>query len=206
MAEGKKEDNVNFANLDDTLEAYTVVEGPEGKRAIPKFNRKTQTFKFWNSRRHKMMFELIDIYRDIAKGNKIVYANIMLLLAHTDKTNLLTKQENSRHYAIQDEESIMDLLKIKKSAWYKLKPIIFNKILPVLAKCKIQTDNGIYTNYYVNPLLTADYMGISIPCYLVFRNCLKPYLCDRDYYTLEKHLKTLIGDEKLPHEQLQYKI
>lgn len=196
------ENYVDFSSLDDTNESYTVTNG----KAIPKFNQNTQKFKWWATRRHSMNFKVVDVFNVIAKGNKMLYANIKLLLDHTDKNNLLMKRVGNRYSAVKDEEAIMDLLQIKKTAWYKIRPIIFNETLPILAKCTIQAGDEEYTNYYINPLLSSDYRGISLTCYLLFRKYLKPYISASDYYTLEKHAKAFTGEDNeltLPHEQLK---
>ena len=184
---------IDYSALDgDTNEAYTQINGV----AIPKYNRNTQRYKLWNTTRHVMLFDKVDIYTDIAKENKNIYANIMLLISHTDITNMLMIRQGNRYYPVTTEEGIMSILRIKKTAWYKLKPFLFNKILPVLIKSTLSAGDKEYYTYYINPLLSVDYRGISIPCYRIFREYLKDYLCSADYYTLEKWSSEYTGNDE----------
>ena len=113
-----------------------------------------------------MLFDTVDVFNDIAKGNKMLYANIMLLISHTGTANLITIKKNGNLLPVNSEQGLMNILNVKKSKWAELKPTLFGGDLPILGITTHTLGKKTYTRYFLNPLLTVYYKGISIVCYV----------------------------------------
>lgn len=178
-----KQSEIDYSDLHYQGEAHSV--NPNTKKAVSKYNEETGIYKLWGTWRHTMVFNTVDIYNDIAKGNKMVYANIMLLIAHTGRANMIEIRKGGRYYAVNSEQALMELLDIKKSKWYELKPILFDEKMPILGISTHTLGKKTIIRYFLNPLLTAYYKGISINCYNLFREYLEDFLSESDLQTLE---------------------
>lgn len=143
-----------------------------------------------------MLFDTIDVYNDIAKGNKMLYANIMLLISHTGTANLITIKKNGKLLPVNSEQGLMNILGVKERKWRDLKPILFEGDLPILGTTKHTLGKKTYTRYFLNPLLTVYYKGISIVCYLLFREYLKDFLSESDFRELEFWANAYIAKEE----------
>lgn len=185
---------IDYSGLDRPNQAHNV--NPITKKAVSKYNPETEIYKLWMTRRHVKLFDTVDIFNDIAKGNKMLYANIMLLISHTSTANLITIKKNGRTFPISDEHGLMNILKVKKSKWAELKPVLFEGTCPILGITKHTLGDKTYTRYFLNPLLTVYYKGISIVCYLLFREYLNDFLSESDFKELEYWANAYIAKEE----------
>lgn len=195
-----KQSEIDYSSLDSPKQAHNV--NPQTKKAISKYNEETGIYKLWRTRRHNMMFDTVDVFNDIAKGNKMLYANIMLLIAHTGTANLITIKKNGKLFPVNNEQGLMNILNVKERKWRDLKPTLFEGDLPILGITKHTLGNKTYTRYFLNPLLTVYYKGISIVCYLLFREYLKDFLSESDFKELEYWANAYIAkeDEEIKEE------
>lgn len=189
MAKNYKKEDLDFDTYcygDDT-EAYTVFEG----KAIAKWNKKKKLYKLWSTKRHTKLLKNINLWEDFAKENNTVYRCIMFLMDYVDTGNMLKTRNNYDNIPtpITSELQLMKLLKVGRSTWYKIvKPALFDKISPVLARIDINMNGEKLTFFFMNPLICVDWQGISIPCYSLFKNCIFFLLKDTDDgKCLEKH-------------------
>ena len=189
-----KQAEIDYSGLDNPNCAHYV--NPQTKKAVTKYNPETGIYKLWRTRRHDMLFDTIDVYNDIAKGNKMLYANIMLLISHTGTANLITIKKNGKLLPANSEQGLMNILNVKKSKWAELKPTLFGGDLPILGTTKHTLGKKTYTRYFLNPLLTVYYKGISIVCYLLFREYLKDFLSESDFRELEFWANAYIAKEE----------
>lgn len=184
-----KYSDIDFTNVD-TSEAYSVFNG----KAVNKYNSNTGRFKLWGNKMHTMVFTDIDVFNDFAHGNKTLFANIMILVQHVDAGNILIVKKGGRKYPVSNEETIMEILQVKERMWRTVRKDLFDDKLPILKKATFIYDDKKVVRYYVNPLVTTSYKGISIPCYKLFKEHIKPFLSVSDLNTLEKLSKEYDGE------------
>ena len=200
-----KQAEIDYSGLDNPNCAHYV--NPQTKKAVNKYNPETEIYKLWMTRRHVKMFDTIDVYNDIAKGNKTLYANIMLLVQHTGTANLIVIRKRNRFYPANSEKALMEILGVKKSTWSKLRPQLFEGDLPILCTTTLEIDNKTYLRYFLNPLIGTYYRGISIVCYMLFRDYLKDFLSTQDFNELEYWASEYMNkdeDAMLTTEMLKY--
>lgn len=196
---------IDYSELDSHNQAHYV--NPQTKKAVRKYNEETEIYKLWMTRRHVKMFDTVDVFNDIAQGNKTLYANIMLLVQHTGAANLIVIRKRNRFYPANNEKALMEILGVKKSTWNKLRPQLFEGALPILCTTTLEIDNKTYLRYFLNPLIGIYYKGISIVCYMLFRDYLKDFLSTQDFNELEYWAAEYMGKDEntlLTTEILKY--
>lgn len=175
---------IDYSKIENCSHGYTV--NPHTKQAVESYNQETGIYKLWRTRRHLMLYDTLDIFKDFAKEKKTLYANIMLLVRCTDSANMITIRKKGRSYPANSEKALMEIMHIKSDrSWDRVKQVLFDKKYPVLCKGTFEIGEQKCIRYFMNPLITIYYKGISIFCYRLFREYLKDFLSERDYATLE---------------------
>lgn len=195
MAHDFKQEEIDFSRCwNDPNEAYTLNENGV---AIPKWDEKHKLFKLWHTKRHTNLLKNVNIWKDFAKKDAMAFKCIMFLMDYVDNGNMLMTRTSfdKEPTPITSEAELIQILDIKRTTWYRVKKILFDKITPVLCKYTWGVNGNNCDFFFMNPLLAVDCRGISIPCYNAFKNSIIDFLSTSDSYSLNKHSKELVvGD------------
>ena len=174
---------IDISELDNPNEAFYV--NPKTGKAKGKYNQETGIYKLWKGDKHIMLFNPQDIYTVYAGGSKTVLGNIMLLICSVDFANMVMIHKGKRKYPANSEKALMEILGVSERTWKDLRKILFHKEHPILCKGMYGIGDKKFYRYYMNPLISIFYTGISIFCYRLFRDYLKESLSTTDFETLE---------------------
>lgn len=197
MANNYKQEDIDYSRCwNDPKEACTVNEYGV---AIPKWDEKHKLYKLWHTKRHTNLLKNANIWKDFAKEDIAAFKCIMFLMDYVDTGNMIMKRTpfDKEPTPITSENELVEILNIGKTTWKRVKKILFNKITPALGKYSIGINDTNYTFYFMNPLIAVDYRGISIPCYLIFKEAIAGFIKagSSDEYSLNKHSKEYVGGD-----------
>ena len=137
--------------------------------------------KIWND---------VDYYA-LAEGNKDVMSAILLLLSNINYDSAIIRYDKHLRARIQirSRKELAELLHLNYENGRTRERIkkLFDIGLVFESTTKIN-DNRPFHTYYLNPLIGMRNKGISLDCYVHFRDILKHKLSERAIKNLDRHI------------------
>lgn len=172
--------------LDDECDTVTYAQGKHKKYYDPDSKR----YRIMDNKKYTKLWNDVDYYA-LAEGDKDVMSAILILLANMNYDSAITRYD--KHYKIRvqirSREELAELLHMNyNSGWQRQKLAKLFKI-GLIFEATITLNGGKpFHTYYLNPLIGMRNKGISLDCYVHFREFLKDTLSERAIKNLDKHV------------------
>lgn len=181
--------------LDDPYDTVTYAKGKHKRY----YNPETKRYKVMENKDYTKLWVATDLYK-LTNGDNNLVAYIVYLLQNINHDSAITRYDKhlKTRVQIRNREELAEVLHLKYSsgsARGKIKQLIDTNIV-FEAKIKLN-DYPPFNVYYLNPLIGLKNKGISIDCYMFFRDILKNILPKRTVENLDKHVLEAYGDSDM---------
>lgn len=148
------------------------------------------------NRDYTKLWVATDLYK-LTKGDNNLVAYIVYLLQSINGDSSITRYDKhlKARVQIRNREELAEVLHLKYSSGRtreKIKQLMDMNIV-YEAKFKLN-DYPPFNVYYLNPLIGLKSKGISIDCYMFFRDILVDTLPKRTIENLDRHVLEVYGD------------
>ena len=172
--------------LGDECDTVTYAQGKHKKYYDPDSKR----YRIMDNRSFAKIWNDVDYYA-LAEGDKDVMSAILLLLSNINYDSAIIRYDNHLRARIQirSRKELAELLHIDySSGWQRQKLSKLFKI-GLIFETTAKLDGGkSFHTYYLNPLIGMRNKGISLDCYVHFRDILKHKLSERAIKNLDRHI------------------
>lgn len=178
--------------LDDPYDTVTYAQGKHKRY----YNPETRRYKIMENRDYTKLWVATDLYK-LTKGDNNLVAYIVYLLQSINGDSSITRYDKhlKARVQIRNREELAEVLHLKYSSGRtreKIKQLMDMNIV-YEAKFKLN-DYPPFNVYYLNPLIGLKSKGISIDCYMFFRDILVDTLPKRTIENLDRHVLEVYGD------------
>lgn len=172
--------------LDDECDTVTYAQGKHKKYYDPDSKR----YRIMDNRSFAKIWNDVDYYA-LAEGDKDVMSAILLLLSNINYDSAIIRYDKHLKARIQirSRKELAELLHLNYDNGRTRERIkkLFDIGLVFESTTKIN-DNRPFHTYYLNPLIGMRNKGISLDCYVHFRELLKHKLSERAIKNLDRHI------------------
>ena len=172
--------------LDDECDTVTYAQGKHKKYYDPDSKR----YRIMDNRSFAKICNDVDYYA-LAEGDKDVMSAILLLLSNINYDSAIIRYDKHLRARIQirSRKELAELLHLNYENGRTRERIkkLFDIGLVFESTTKIN-DNRPFHTYYLNPLIGMRNKGISLDCYVHFRDILKHKLSERAIKNLDRHI------------------
>ena len=172
--------------LDDECDTVTYAQGKHKKYYDPDSKR----YRIMDNRSFAKIWNDVDYYA-LADGDKDVMSAILLLLSNINYDSAIIRYDKHLRARIQirSRKELAELLHLNYDNGRTRERIkkLFDIGLVFESTIKIN-DNRPFHTYYLNPLIGMRNKGISLDCYVHFRDILKHKLSERAIKNLDRHI------------------
>ena len=172
--------------LGDACDTVTYAQGKHKKYYDPDSKR----YRIMDNRSFAKIWNDVDYYA-LAEGDKDVMSAILLLLSNINYDSAIIRYDNHLRARIQirSRKELAELLHLNYENGRTRERIkkLFDIGLVFESTTKIN-DNRPFHTYYLNPLIGMRNKGISLDCYVHFRDILKHKLSERAIKNLDRHI------------------
>ena len=172
--------------LGDACDTVTYAQGKHKKYYDPDSKR----YRIMDNRSFAKIWNDVDYYA-LAEGDKDVMSAILLLLSNINYDSAIIRYDNHLRARIQirSRKELAELLHLNYDNGRTRERIkkLFDIGLVFESTTKIN-DNRPFHTYYLNPLIGMRNKGISLDCYVHFRDILKHKLSERAIKNLDRHI------------------
>ena len=172
--------------LGDACDTVTYAQGKHKKYYDPDSKR----YRIMDNRSFAKIWNDVDYYA-LAEGDKDVMSAILLLLSNINYDSAIIRYDKHLRARIQirSRKELAELLHLNYENGRTRERIkkLFDIGLVFESTTKIN-DNRPFHTYYLNPLIGMRNKGISLDCYVHFRDILKHKLSERAIKNLDRHI------------------
>ena len=172
--------------LGDACDTVTYAQGKHKKYYDPDSKR----YRIMDNRSFAKIWNDVDYYA-LAEGDKDVMSAILLLLSNINYDSAIIRYDNHLRARIQirSRKELAELLHLNYDNGRTRERIkkLFDIGLVFESTTKIN-DNRPFHTYYLNPLIGMRNKGISLDCYVHFRDILKHKLSEQAIKNLDRHI------------------
>lgn len=172
--------------LGDECDTVTYAQGKHKKYYDPDSKR----YRIMDNRSFAKIWNDVDYYA-LAEGDKDVMSAILLLLSNINYDSAIIRYDKHLRARIQirSRKELAELLHLNYENGRTRERIkkLFDIGLVFESTTKIN-DNRPFHTYYLNPLIGMRNKGISLDCYVHFRDILKHKLSERAIKNLDRHI------------------
>lgn len=187
---------------DETWEIATPLNDPYDTTTYGKgkhkryYNPDTRRYKIMENRDYTKLWIATDLYK-LTNGDNNLVAYITYLLQSINCDSSITRYDKhlKARVQIRNREELAEVLHLKYSSGStraRIKQLIDMNIV-FEAKVKLN-DYPPFNVYYFNPLIGLKSKGISVDCYMFFRDILVDTLPKRTVENLDRHVLEVYGD------------
>jgi len=154
------------------------------------YNPDTKRYRIFDNRNYTKIWMEFDYYK-YTGGNVYIMSALLILLSNINGDSIVTRKDKHtrKRLAIGSKKELAELLHINYnsgSGREKLKKLFD---LNILFEAKITVNKDIkLSRFYLNPLIGMQNQGISLDCYMNFRDVIKPELTARSIENLDNHV------------------
>ena len=181
--------------LEDECDTVTYAQGKHKKYYDPDSKR----YRIMDNTSYVKLWSANDLYEFTGGDNNLV-AYITYLLTSINYDSAITRYDkhSKARVQIRSREELAEVLHLKYSSGStraRIKQLIDMRVV-FEAKVKI---NGYppFNVYYLNPLIGMKNKGISLDCYMYFRDILIEVLPKRAIQNLDRHIKEEYGENDI---------
>lgn len=172
--------------LEDEYDTVTYAEGKHKKYYDPDSKR----YRIMDNKAYTKLWNDVDYYA-LAEGDKDVMSALLILLANINYDSAIVRYDKHHRTRLQirSRKELAELLHLDySSGWQRQKLAkLFNIGLIFETTAKIDNSKTFHT-YYLNPLIGMRNKGISLDCYVHFRELLQCRLSEKAIKNLDRHV------------------
>ena len=172
--------------LDDECDTVTYAQGKHKKYYDPDSKR----YRIMDNKEYTKLWNDVDYYK-LAEGDKDIMCALLILLSNINYDSAVVRYDKHFRTRIQirSRKELAELLHIDySSGWQRQKLAKLFKI-GLIFETTAKLDGGkSFHTYYLNPLIGMRNKGISLDCYVHFRELLQCKLSKRAIKNLDRHV------------------
>ena len=178
--------------LNDPYDTTTYAKGKHKRY----YNPDTKRYRVMENKDYSKLWIATDLYK-LTNGDNNLIAYIIYLLQSINYDNAITRYDKHLKARVQvrNREELAEVLHIKYSSGSsrnKIKQLID---MNIVFEARVKLNNCIPFNvYYLNPLVGMKNKGLSLDCYMFFRDILVNVLPKRTVDNLDRHVLELYGN------------
>ena len=181
--------------IEDLYDTVTYAKGKHKRY----YNPDTRRYKIMENKDYSKLWITTDLYK-LTNGDNNLVAYITYLLQSINCDSAITRYDKhlKARVQIRSREELAEVLHLKYSSGSTRGRIkqLFDMNIIFEAKVKIK-DYPPFNVYYLNPLIGMKNKGISLDCYMFFRDILINTLPKRAIENLDRHVLEIYGDNEL---------
>jgi hypothetical protein len=154
------------------------------------YNPDTKHYRIFDNKSYTKLWTDFDYYK-YTEGNVYIMSALLILLSNINGDSIVTRKDKHtrKRLAVNSKKELAELLHINYnsgSGREKLKALFD---LNVLFEAKITVNKDLkLSRFYLNPLIGMQNQGVSLDCYMNFRDIIKPELTARAVENLDNHV------------------
>lgn len=172
--------------LDNEYDTVTYANGKHKKY----YNPNTKRYKIMDNRSYTKLWNNVDYY-ELAEGDRDIMSALLILLANINYDSAIVRYDKhlKTRVQIRSRKELAELLHLDySSGWQRQKLAKLFDIGLIFENTTKMNKGKSFHTYYLNPLIGMRNKGISLDCYVHFRELLQYTLTERAIRNLDRHV------------------